>query len=121
MEFERTCPSAPGVPGSTVLGVVTGNGRIAYVSPPVPVDDVFLDAVGTIDLEKRFRFAHACVEGGCPQWTGSRCSVIDSAIEEIATAGDASLPACTIRKTCRWFAQQGRNACAICPLVITDT
>jgi hypothetical protein len=32
----RTCPSAP-QPGSVLLGVVVGNGQVAYLNPSPPV------------------------------------------------------------------------------------
>jgi hypothetical protein len=31
------------------------------------------------------------------------------------------LPACGIRRTCRWFAQRGAAACGVCPLIVADT
>lgn len=64
------------------------------------------------------------MEDRCEQWTGSRCGVIDMAIETqdagIAPTLDRPLPRCSIRPRCRWFAQAGPRACAVCPLVITD-
>jgi hypothetical protein len=30
------------------------------------------------------------------------------------------LPRCSIRANCRWFDQQGADACRVCPFVITD-
>jgi hypothetical protein len=42
--------------------------------------------------------------------------------QENATAtGRTALPACAIRRTCRWYAQRGPAACAVCPLVVADT
>jgi hypothetical protein len=32
----------------------------------------------------------------------------------------AELPRCAIRSSCRWFAQRGAEACAVCPLVVAD-
>jgi hypothetical protein len=29
------------------------------------------------------------------------------------------LPACTIRRECRWFRQEGRAACQRCPQIVT--
>jgi hypothetical protein len=31
----------------------------------------------------------------------------------------AQLPRCAIRAHCRWYAQSGRDACQLCPLVST--
>jgi hypothetical protein len=30
------------------------------------------------------------------------------------------LPICTIRASCRWYAQEGRDACLRCPQVVTE-
>jgi hypothetical protein len=72
--------------------------------------------------EKRFRFATACVEERCAQWTGTRCGVIDLVLEhhdQVPLTPDRR-PACAIRSSCRWFAQSGWDACAVCPSVVTD-
>jgi hypothetical protein len=31
------------------------------------------------------------------------------------------LPACAIRHSCRWYAQRGAAACAVCPQIVADT
>jgi hypothetical protein len=28
------------------------------------------------------------------------------------------LPRCSIRRQCRWFQERGRDACAVCPLIV---
>lgn len=33
----------------------------------------------------------------------------------------SELPRCSIRASCRWFAQWGVVACGVCPLVIHDS
>jgi hypothetical protein len=96
---------------------------VGYITPPIPVDDEFVAKVRSgRSPEKRFRFAGDCIEGGCAQWTGSRCGVIDAVLAvDRDTAGDSSrLPRCAIRSTCRWFAQSGADACSVCPRVVTD-
>lgn len=129
----RLCPSSPAEPGAILLGIVGPEGKIGYLTPQIRIDGEFIEiAAKGRSPEKRFRFAGPCVEGGCTQWTGSRCGVIDAAIEEAETrasahetsaampAGDAPPPKCSIRSQCRWFFQHGRDACAVCPLIITD-
>jgi len=73
------------------------------------------------NAEQRFRFANKCVEGGCKQWTGSSCGVIEKMmgfIDTVTTSAD--LPACSLRPQCRWFLQVGPDACKMCPYVITE-
>jgi hypothetical protein len=77
----HTCPSAPCEPGSTLLGVVGPQGTVAYLTPPLTIDDSFVaTARRGRSPEKRFRFAAPCVEEHCAQWTGSRCGVIDAVL-----------------------------------------
>lgn len=106
-----------------LLGIMTTSGRLAYVNPPVEVDAEFVaKARSEGSAQRRFRFAGACVEGGCPQWTGSRCAVADLAADaaQALQHGGAPLPSCSIRRECRWFAQRGRDACAACSFIVAD-
>ena len=119
---ERLCPSAPAEHGALLLGIVGPGGRVAYISPGMHVTQEFLDKAGERESPtRRFRFAGRCVESGCQQWTGQRCRVADVLVE---AADDLDLPddapKCGIRARCRWFAQAGLRACAVCPLVVTD-
>jgi hypothetical protein len=122
----RLCPSARCEPGATLLGVVNADGSVGYLTPAVRIDEEFVArARKGRPPERRFRFAAPCVESGCRQWTGSRCGVIDgilaSPVEPAEPAAHDGLPHCAIRSACRWFHQSGPEACAACPLVITDT
>ncbi|URZ99641.1 hypothetical protein NCG97_01505 [Streptomyces lydicamycinicus] len=111
---------------------MTDAGRLAYLPVPVSVDQKFADRLEASGRpESRYRFTEPCAEGGCPQWTGSACDVIDHLLDEpdeaerarlrLATADeDRSLPTCGIRRDCRWFSQRGAAACAACPAVVAD-
>ncbi len=131
----KTCPSALCREDALLLGVVGPDGTVAYVQPHTRVSAEFVGRAQALGHpERRFRFASTCVEAGCPQWTGRGCGVIDIAIgpapdgspatepadPATKTAG-AALPACGIRHSCRWYAQRGAAACAICPLLVADT
>jgi hypothetical protein len=119
-----TCPSARCEEGATLLGVVGPTG-VGYVTPRFLIDAEFVrTARREPSPERVFRFAGQCVEGDCAQWTGSRCGIIDMAIRTqrsgIVPAAARPLPRCSIRPTCRWYFQAGPEACAVCPLVVTD-
>jgi hypothetical protein len=122
---ERLCPSAPLEAATHLLGVVGPEGRIRYVSPPLPVTESFAAAAREGRApEKRFRFGGPCLEGDCVQWTGERCAVADrlvDAAERVMDAAHAPVRPCAVRRTCRWFHQRGANACRVCPYVVTDT
>lgn len=120
---ERLCPSAPAADGAILLGVVGADGQVGYVQPLLTIDADFLDRARSKGApEERFRFASPCVESGCGYWTGSACGVIEQVLQRHAV-GDLpaaeDLPHCMIRSACRWYAQAGRDACGVCPFVIT--
>ena len=82
---------------------------------------------GAPGLETRYRFSGACVESGCAFWQEGSCAAISAAYQEYGTAGGGEpastgepLPACGIRDTCRWWAQEGPRACGVCPYVVTS-
>ena len=112
-----------------IRAVVAAGGRVAFAEGRTTVDREFV-GVATSDgrraPERRFRFSSPCAQGGCRQWTGTACGVIDGAMEEARAAGhqpgaDRELPACGIRDDCRWFLQAGADACSVCELIVTET
>ena len=123
------CPSSPCREGAILLGIVLADGRVAFAKDRIVVDEGFVQnatAAGSRPPESRFRFSSPCVKGGCHQWTGSRCGVIDAVIEETRVQNsqpesESSFQDCSIRDTCRWFEQTGADACAVCHMVITET
>lgn len=116
------CPSARCEADALLLGVVQADGRIGYLGAPLAVDQMFVDrAREGRSPERRFRFATPCVEGACRQWTGTRCGVIDAAIEDLATHVGEDIPACGLRAQCRWHRQSGLAACHACPFIVTET
>lgn len=126
---QRTCPSSPAAPGAVLLGIAGPSGRIGYLTPPIRVDESLLeDLRADGPPEQRMRFADRCQTSACIHWSGSACSLVDRVIQSAEAAvdetpdadGDDALPMCSIRASCRWFAQRSRAACAVCPLVLTD-
>ena len=119
----KVCPSAFCHEGALLLGVMTPSGTLSYVQPPTRVDADFVARARALgNPERRFRFSAPCVEAGCPQWTGEGCAVVDKVIEDEQPVELESgrLPFCAIRRDCRWFAQRGAAACAVCPRVVAD-
>jgi hypothetical protein len=73
----RTCPSARCQAGAVLLGIVSPDGTVAYITPQVRVDQPFVDrARQGRTPEARFRFAQPCIESGCG--TGSRTAATSS-------------------------------------------
>jgi hypothetical protein len=119
---QLACPSAPGLPGSSLLAIIGSDGRLAHLSPPIPVDEAFVAAAARHGApEARMRFTAPCLKEGCAQWTGSSCGVIEQVLATGAHADQPTkLPRCAIRSGCRWYRQEGGEACRACPLVLTD-
>jgi hypothetical protein len=123
MKHEKACPSATCEEGSKVIGVVNEVGTVQFLSSPLPVTKEFIDIASQGRTpEKRFRFTNRCVENGCSQWNGSGCGIIEGVLktEQQIKIKSKPLPKCGIRTQCRWFHQAGRDACIVCPLVVTD-
>ncbi|MGC4894642.1 hypothetical protein [Micromonospora sp. DT31] len=121
---ERMCPSTPASNATVFLGMITPAGRVAYVTPAVPAE-VALAGFGDGDgpVEARVRLAGPCVTSSCGFWTGSHCGLgarMAASYAEAAPPVEEALPKCAIRRTCRWFAEQGPSACPACAYVVTD-
>jgi hypothetical protein len=109
------------MPGSRVLGVMGGTvdePRLGYLEEPVPATADLLALAEPVKPTEVLRFAAPCVERACQHFDGHDCRLA-SRIVQILSEATASLPACRIRRDCRWFRQEGRAACLRCPQVIT--
>jgi hypothetical protein len=92
------------------------------------IDERFVEAAAKgRPAETRFRFAGLCHQSACHQWQHGRCSVIGQVLESspepqtgTGAEREPTLPDCAIRTSCRWYAQEGGRACAVCPGVVTD-
>ncbi len=120
MNQKLLCPSYFCKPGAQLFGIVNEVGRINYLRAPLEIDETFVsEAQKGRDPEKRFRFAGACVKNGCKNWNESsaKCTLIDTIIEAFDNTGK-ELNNCSIRNSCRWYAQEGRMACANCSQIV---
>jgi len=116
------CPSAqPDWDGAVAIGVVGGTvdePRITPLERPLPVTDGLLRLAEPVTPSEVFRFAAPCLCEGCGHFEGSTCKLAAKIVHMVPAAGE-TLPVCEIRPRCRWFRQEGRNACLRCPLVVT--
>jgi hypothetical protein len=117
------CPSAQaGAEDARVYGVRIGTPdapRVAYLTETQPVSEKLLVLSGSAKPTEVFRIAASCATSGCRHFNGNACTLAQRIVEGLAPVVNA-LPPCQIRPTCRWFRQEGRNACLRCPQVITD-
>jgi hypothetical protein len=119
----RACPSSSLEHATHLVGIVRDDGRIAYISPALPLTPEFkASAAAAGEPERRLRVAGACVEEACIQWDGVGCGLADRLVAQVGgRAGVDRVPACGIRRDCRWFAQRGVAACKVCPVVVTNS
>jgi hypothetical protein len=123
MSEALSCPSArPDMAGARVLGVVqrTGEGpRVAYAAGQVPVTEEVLAATGPVPPMQVYRFAAPCQARKCQHFDGATCQLATRIVLGLEAA-TAHLPACAIRRDCRWYHQEGAAACHRCPQVVTE-
>lgn len=123
-EEPKLCPSASCSTSASLLGIVQGDKTIALLDTPVKISEAFVErAHEQGEPEKRFRFVDKCIKSGCGQWTGKSCGIMNELAESNPSikSDNEDLPACFIRRTCRWFSQEGGKACKICLFVITQS
>ncbi|MDT4329038.1 nitrogen fixation protein [Methylomonas sp. MED-D] len=119
------CPSAqPDWEGSQVIGVMTGSAEqpeLAYLKEALPVTDEILEMAGPVTPGEVFRFSAPCACSGCGHYRSeqSKCGLVEKVVRWTPTVVE-QLPTCSIRSSCRWWLQEGRDACLHCPQVVTN-
>lgn len=104
-----------------VLGVVRHDGprpAVAYLNERVPATPEVLAMASPLKPTEVFRLAATCAEHKCPHFDGADCRLAARVVKMLPEAVDR-LPPCTIRKECRWYAQEGGAACRRCPEIST--
>ena len=118
----RLCPSAqPDMDGARVIGIVAGTAgqpRVRWTTQPLPVTDELLGLATSVEPTEVFRFAAPCAESGCQHYDGSNCRLGEKLVRDVHVEL-STLPPCSIRRSCRWFAERGRAICSRCPEVVT--
>ena len=73
---------------------------------------------GKVSPTEALRIAARCETSRCVHFDGQRCALARKIVDELPEVVDA-LSACSVRSSCRWYAEQGRAACLRCPQVVT--
>ena len=118
------CPSInPIGPDATVFGLLAGSPadglQVAYLTQGLPATPELLAAAAPARPTEVFRAAAPCAERGCKHFDGARCQLA----ERVAVMLDpivSALPRCSVRPVCRWFRQEGKEACLRCPQIATE-
>lgn len=116
------CPSAqPDMPDAVAFGVVDGTAdepRVAWIERPVPVSDQLLALAKPVRPTQVMRFAATCQERDCVHFDGVNCRLATRIVANLPVVTE-DLPACHVRRDCRWFHQEGGAACRRCPQIVT--
>lgn len=122
MEKQKyACPSATNSEGASLFGIVGNDGLVKFLPHVVPLDAGLISAGRNHNNpEARFRYTQTCAEGGCRQWTGEKCGVVDKVLRLESEALNSKVQNCPIMNDCRWYAQDGTKACKVCPLIVAD-
>lgn len=116
------CPSSqPDIPGSAIFAVRTeahGQPSLSYLDQAVPATPELLALTAPLDPTSVMRLAAPCQTEGCPHFAERRCTLATKVAALLPTAVDELIP-CAVRKTCRWFVQEGREICRRCPSIVS--
>jgi hypothetical protein len=116
------CPSAqPGMTEVHVLGVISRDAeppRLAYLDEPAAATPEILALAAPIAVAEVFRLSARCEQSKCTHFDGSRCQLAVRIAKLLPEVVD-DLPACNIRRECRWFRQEDRAACLRYPQIVT--
>lgn len=117
------CPSArPEMDGSVVFGIVGGSENpdlVAYLREPQPATGQILAVAHPVKPTAVFRFGASCAGSACAHFDGADCLLGRKIVELLPPAVEV-LPRCAIRSRCRWWLQEGRQACLRCPAIATE-
>ena len=104
-----------------ILGVISRDAeepRLAYLDEALPATPPVLELAAPLDVSQVFRLSARCEERKCTHFDGVDCQLAVRIAKMLPEVVD-QLPACNIRRDCRWFRQEGRAACLRCPQILT--
>jgi hypothetical protein len=112
----KYCPSSADWNVRYVIGRREKDGTTRFVKELVPVGPEVLDHLRLVGDDYRYRFGGVCIQGGCVYWANGcdlGTSVTKVAIEKKLKPRDP----CVFKALCRWFAENGADACGGCAFV----
>jgi hypothetical protein len=116
------CPSAgPEMEGSVIFGIVGGTPeqpKMTHLRETKQIPAALLEMDSPIKPTEVFRIAATC-ESSCLHFDGSKCRLSQRIVDGLPQVAE-SLPACPIRSRCRWWHQNGKEACFRCTQIIRD-
>lgn len=120
---KQLCPSAqPEMAGAQAIGLIDhtlAEPEVQYLERPLPASPDLLALAHPLQPTEIFRFSAPCQTKACSHWSGERCKLATRIVQQLP-AVISVLPRCHVRATCRWYAQEGKEACYRCPQVVTQ-
>jgi hypothetical protein len=117
------CPSArPDDLNSVVFGIVGGTveqPEVQYLQETKPITEELIELAKPVMATEVFRIAATCITSKCMHFDGQDCKLAHRVATQLPTVTE-QLPACAVRRNCRWFEQEGKAACLRCPQIIRD-
>lgn len=121
---DLSCPSAqPEWDGAKVFGVVQGSvdaPRVSYLARSIPISPELIELTRPATPGEVLRIAAPCATHRCQHFEQGHCQLVARTVEHLPTVTQ-HLPPCSIRTSCRWWHEQGSEACFRCPQVVTNT
>lgn len=118
----KACPSAqPDMEGSRIFGILDGTSeqpRIAYLDAGAEIAPELALGLKEVLPTEIFRYAARCEEARCSHFDGIHCTLARR-LRVVLPAVTTALPVCTVRSTCRWYAEEGGEICLRCPQIVT--
>lgn len=118
------CPSSrPEIPGAEVFAVVCGTAdepQLRYMDKTLSVNNDLRQMDLPVPLTEVLRISAPCMENRCQYFDGDKCRLAKVISAQSQPEKKSSVPFCAVRETCRWYAEQGQDACRVCQYIVTD-
>jgi hypothetical protein len=116
------CPSAkPEMDGSVIFGIVAGTPeqpQLHHLRETKQIPSELLALESPVKPTEIFRIAATCSEK-CLHFDGANCRLSQRIVEGLPQVSE-SIPPCPIRADCRWWNQDGKEACLRCTQIVRD-
>jgi len=117
------CPSARAESkDSVVFGAIAGTvtePRVTYLTQTQSATEDLMAKAYPVTPTEIFRIAAPCASKNCQHFDGQDCQLATRIVDNLTVVSER-LPNCSIRRDCRWWQQEGKEACMRCPQVVTD-
>lgn len=107
-----TCPSYPPEPGNQILAKIDPHTGISNFGETIRLGESN-EVLNPAPPVEHFRYCGPCRTHGCAHWTGASCRLAES-VSRVRIPIRTEVPDCSIRASCRWYAENGFTACSGC-------